>query len=116
MSRQLSGPSHVSDRPHLEDRRMATKPNPVPDNYRRITPALVVRGAAKAIEFYSEVFEATERYRFPGPGGTISHAEIQIGDSVVILEDEFPERGTKAPPADGLSLFFASAMASISLA
>ncbi|GAA2079547.1 VOC family protein [Actinomadura alba] len=81
---------------------MATKPSPIPDTYRRITPALVVRGAAKAIEFYSEVFEATERYRFPGPGGTISHAEIQIGDSVVIVEDEFPERGTKAPPADGL--------------
>jgi PhnB protein len=39
--------------------------------------------------------------RFPGPGGTIAHAEIEIGDSVVIIEDEFPERGTKAPPRDG---------------
>lgn len=81
---------------------MAATPNPIPDNYRRITTALVVRGAAKAIEFYSQVFDASERYRFPGPGDTIAHAEIQIGDSVVILEDEFPERGTKAPPPDGL--------------
>jgi PhnB protein len=81
---------------------MATKPNPIPDSYRRITPALVVRGAAKAIEFYAEVFDATERFRYPGPGDTIAHAEIQIGDSVLIVEDEFPERGTKAPPAGGL--------------
>ena len=81
---------------------MAAKPAPIPDNYRRITTCLVVRGAAKAIEFYTEVFGATERYRFPGPNGTISHAEILIGDSVVILEDEYPDRGTKAPPLDGL--------------
>ncbi len=81
---------------------MATKPNPIPDSYRRITPALIVRGGAKAIDFYSEVFEATERMRYPGPEGTITHAEIEIGDSVVIIEDEFPDRGTKAPPAGGL--------------
>ncbi len=76
-------------------------PNPIPDSYRRVTPCLVVQGAAKALEFYAEVFQATERMRFPGPGGTIAHSEIQIGDSVVIVEDEFPERGTKAPPAGG---------------
>jgi PhnB protein len=73
------------------------KPNPIPDSYRRVTPCLVVQGAAKALEFYTEVFQATERMRFPGPDGTIAHSEIQIGDSVVIVEDEFPERGTKAP-------------------
>lgn len=82
---------------------MATKPNPIPDSYPRVTPALVVRGAAKAIEFYSEVFQATERMRFPGPGDTISHAEIQIGGSVVIVEDEDPTRGTTAPPPEGLA-------------
>jgi PhnB protein len=76
-------------------------PNPIPDSYRRVTPCLVVQGAAKALEFYAEVFQATERMRFPGPGGTIAHSEIQIGDSVVIVEDEFPERGTKAPPPAG---------------
>jgi PhnB protein len=81
---------------------MTAKPNPIPDTYRRVTPCLVVRGAAKALEFYADVFGATERMRFPGPGGTVAHAEIQIGDSVVIVEDEDPQRGTTAPPAGGL--------------
>ncbi|HXT94072.1 MAG TPA: VOC family protein [Trebonia sp.] len=78
------------------------KPNPIPDSYRRITPCLTVHGAAKALEFYAAAFGATERMRFPGPGGSVAHAEIQIGDSVVIVEDEDPRRGTKAPPAAGL--------------
>jgi PhnB protein len=78
------------------------RPNPIPDSYRRVTPCLTVRGAGKALEFYAAVFGATERMRFPGPGGTIAHAEIQIGDSVVIVEDEDPQRGTQAPPSDGL--------------
>jgi PhnB protein len=82
---------------------MAAKPNPIPDNYRRVTPSLVVRGAAQALEFYADVFGATERMRFPGPGGSVAHAEIQIGDSVVIVEDEDPHRGTTAPPAGGLA-------------
>lgn len=77
-------------------------PQPIPDAYRRVTPCLVVQGAAKALEFYAEVFQAAERMRFPGPGGTIAHAEIQIGDSVVIVEDESPEMGTKAPPPGGV--------------
>jgi PhnB protein len=80
-----------------------TKPKPIPDTYRRVTPCLVVQGGAKALEFYTEVFGATERMRFPGPGGTIAHAEIQIGDSVVIVEDESPEQGSKAPPAGGVA-------------
>jgi PhnB protein len=79
-----------------------SKPNPIPDRYRRITPCLVVQGAVKALDFYGEVFGATERMRFPGPDGTIAHAEIQIGDSVLIVEDENPQRGTTAPPAGGL--------------
>ncbi len=74
----------------------------IPENYRRITPCLVVRGAAQALDFYAAVFGATERMRFPAPDGSIAHAEIQIGDSVVIVEDEDPQRGTSAPPADGL--------------
>jgi len=80
-----------------------TKPNPIPESYRRITPCLVVRGAAKALEFYAEVFGATERMRFPGPDGSVAHAEIEIGDSVLIVEDEDPRRGTTAPPPGGLS-------------
>jgi PhnB protein len=90
---------------HTERKRTMTeaaKPNPIPDTYRRITPSLIVQGAAKAMEFYAGVFGAIERMRFAGPGGTVAHAEIQIGDSVVIVEDEDPYRGTTAPPAGGL--------------
>lgn len=82
---------------------MAAKPNPIPETYRRVTPCLVVQGAAKAIDFYAEVFGATERMRFPGPGGSVAHAEIQIGDSVVIVEDESEYLETKAPPSGGLA-------------
>ena|ERR671924_608759 len=80
-----------------------TKPSPIPDRYRRVTPCLIVHGGEKALSFYREVFDATERMRFPGPGGTIAHAEIQIGDSVVMVEDEAPGRGTNAPPAAGVA-------------
>ncbi|MFF3242873.1 VOC family protein [Streptomyces sp. NPDC002870] len=76
---------------------------PIPDAYRRVTPCLVVQGAAKALEFYGEVFGATVRLRFPGPGGTVVHSEIEIGDSVVIVEDPSPYTGTEAPPAAGLA-------------
>jgi PhnB protein len=82
---------------------MATKPKPIPDTYRRVTPCLVVQGGAKALEFYAEVFGATERMRFPGPGHTVAHAEMQIGDSVVIVEDEVPEQSSKAPPPGGVA-------------
>jgi PhnB protein len=81
----------------------ASKPNPIPEAYRRVTPCLVVQGAAKAIDFYAEVFGATERMRFPGPDGSVAHAEIAIGDSVVIVEDESPYLETKAPPSGGLA-------------
>jgi PhnB protein len=78
------------------------KPNPIPDRYRRVTPALTVNGGAKALAFYAEVFGATERMRFPGPDGTVAHAEIVIGDSIIIVEEAAPYLGTQAPPADGL--------------
>lgn len=79
-----------------------TKPKPIPDTYRRVTPCLVVRGGTAALDFYAEVFGATERMRFMGPGGTVAHAEIEIGDSVIIVEDESLERGTKPPPPGGV--------------
>lgn len=79
------------------------KPNPIPDSYRRVTPCLIVQGAAKALDFYADVFGASERMRFPAPDGTIAHAEIQIGDSVIIVEEQDPRRGTTAPPAGGLA-------------
>src|SRR5688572_17500416 len=80
----------------------SSKPTPIPDNYPRVTPTLVVDGGVKALEFYTAVFDATERMRFPGPDGTIAHAEIQIGDSVVMIEDASPYQGTQAPPPDGV--------------
>jgi PhnB protein len=78
------------------------KSKPIPDRYRRVTPALVVDGAGKALEFYAAVFNATERVRFSGPHGSIAHAEIEIGDSVVMVEDASPYMGTQTPPAVGL--------------
>jgi PhnB protein len=80
-----------------------TTPAPIPADYRRVTPSLVVDGAAAAIEFYTEVFGATERMRMPGPGGTIAHAEIEIGDSVVMVDDASPAMGTSAPPQGGFA-------------
>lgn len=74
-----------------------TKPNPIPANYRRVTPSLVVKGAKEAIKFYAEVFGATERARFSAPGDIIAHAEIEIGDSVIIIEDTYPGSSTKPP-------------------
>ena len=71
----------------------------IPEGYHSITPALVCKGAARAIEFYKEVFHAKEINRMAGPGGSIGHAELQIGDSKIMLSDEFPGMAT-APGAD----------------
>jgi PhnB protein len=72
----------------------ATKP--IPDGYHTLTPYLIVDDAARAIEFYKAAFGATEVMRMPGPGGRIGHAEVRIGDSPVMLADEFPEMGAKS--------------------
>jgi PhnB protein len=73
---------------------------PIPEGYHAITPYLIVKGAAKAIEFYKHAFNATELLRMPGPGGRIMHAELKLGDSVVMLADEAPEMGYRAPAGD----------------
>jgi len=70
---------------------------PIPEGYHSITPYLIVRGAAEAIEFYKNAFGATELFRFPAPGGRIGHAEIKIGDSPIMLADEFAEMGYHGP-------------------
>ena len=74
---------------------------PIPDGYPVVSPYLVVDGAAAAIDFYTKVLGATERMRMPGPDGRIGHAELQIGDSVVMLADEFPDQGFRSPKGIG---------------
>jgi PhnB protein len=69
--------------------------NPIPQGYHSITPYLYVEGAAKALDFYGKIFGATERMRMDMPDGTVGHAEIEIGDSVVMLADA-PPRATEA--------------------
>jgi PhnB protein len=75
--------------------------NPIPDRYPRVTPYLIVDGAEAAIAFYSEVFGATERMRMPAPGGRIGHAELEIGDSMIMLADEFADMGQLSPKTIG---------------
>lgn len=70
---------------------------PVPERFHTITPHLVIDGAARAIEFYKNAFGAEEIKCMPGPGGKVMHAEIMIGDSVLMLCDEFPEFGSISP-------------------
>lgn len=74
---------------------------PVPDGYHTVTPYLVVNGGASALEFYKKVFGATELTRFDGPDGKLAHAEIRIGDSIVMLSDEFADRGFRGPQSIG---------------
>src|SRR5579859_2363407 len=76
---------------------------PIPEHYHTITPYLTVRDAARAIEFYKQAFGAKERGVMKGPDGKIMHAELQIGDSVVMLADEFPEFGSVSPESVGNS-------------
>jgi PhnB protein len=74
---------------------MATKP--IPEGYHTITPYLSVDGAEQAIEYYKKAFGAKERVRMDAPGGKIGHAELEIGDSLVMLADSFPQSSTKPP-------------------
>ncbi len=80
---------------------MATEAKAIPKGYHTITPNLVIRDAAKAIDFYKKAFGAEETMRMPGPGGKVMHAELKIGDSIVMLGDEMPEMGAKGPKAYG---------------
>ncbi len=73
----------------------------IPDGYPQVTPYLCVEGAAAAIEFYGRVLGATERMRMDGPDGTIGHAELQLGDGLVMLSDPFPGMGHASPRSLG---------------
>ena len=73
----------------------------IPDGYHAVTPYLSLRGAAAALDFYKRAFGATEILRIPGPEGTIGHAEIRIGDSPIMLADEFAEMEFLSPLSRG---------------
>ncbi len=74
---------------------------PIPDNYPQVVPYLCVDGASAAIEFYRNVFGATERMRMSEPDGTIGHAELEIGTALIMLSDEYPDLGIRAPKTIG---------------
>lgn len=74
---------------------------PIPDGYHTITPALTVKNGAEAIEFYTRALGAKELMRLPGPDGRLMHAEIQVGNSRIMLADESPEMGCRAPVTVG---------------
>jgi PhnB protein len=74
---------------------MATKP--IPEGYHTVSPYLAVDDAARAIEYYARAFGAKEVVRMDGPGGTIAHAELEVGDSRIMLSDPFPQASTQPP-------------------
>lgn len=82
---------------------MTAKVKPVPEGTHTVTPHLVIDGAAKAIDFYKKAFGAKETMRMgmPGGGDRVMHAEIKIGDSAIMLADEFPEMGYRGPTSLG---------------
>lgn len=77
---------------------------PIPDGYHNVTPYIVVQGAGQAIEFYRKAFGAEVLYKLDGPGGSVMHAEIRVGDSPIMLSDANPDWGAVAPdPSKGVS-------------
>jgi PhnB protein len=78
---------------------MAVKP--IPDGYHTVTPYLIVKDAARALEFYKKAFGAKELMRLPVPGGRIGHAEIKVGNSPIMLADEHPQMGASSPQTLG---------------
>jgi len=74
---------------------------PIPDGYPRVAPYLYIDGARSAIDFYVSVLEAEVRMTMPGPDGKVGHAELTIGDSVLMLADEFPDMGVRGPRSVG---------------
>lgn len=76
---------------------MSANVRPIPEGYHSISPALTCKDAARAIDFYKKAFGATEIMRMAGPGGSVAHAELRIGDSVIFVSDEMP--GMSAAPA-----------------
>src|SRR3954464_1679079 len=87
---------------------MSTKVNPIPEGFHSVTPYLSISGAADAIEFYKKAFNAQERFRMPGRDGkTIGHAEIVIGNSIIMMADEFPGCNVSPKTLNGSPVGFA---------
>ena len=80
---------------------MTSSVRPIPEGYHSLTPYLIVNDAAGAIGFYKQAFGATEVMRMPAAGGRVGHAEVKIGDSRIMLADEFPDMGARGPKAFG---------------
>jgi PhnB protein len=80
---------------------MSSKPKPIPEGFHAVTPYLCVSGAADALEFYKKAFGAKEIMRMADPSGKVGHAEIQIGDSIIMLADEHPEMNFRSPKTLG---------------
>jgi PhnB protein len=80
---------------------MPSNVKPIPEGYHSVTPYLIIKGAADAIEYYKKAFGATELFRMPQPDGKIGHAEIKIGDSPIMIADEFPEMNYLGPQSLG---------------
>ena len=78
-----------------------SKVKPIPEGYHTATPYLIIKNAARAIDFYKKAFGATEHMRMADPSGRVMHAEIQIGDSRIMIADEFPEMGARSPESLG---------------
>jgi PhnB protein len=79
---------------------MSNKVKPIPDGFHTLTPYLIVRGGAEAMDFYKRAFGAVERFRLPGPDGkSIAHAEMVIGNSIMMLGEESPQRAFSHSPA-----------------
>jgi len=74
---------------------------PIPDDYPRVTPYLFIDGASAAIDFYCSVLGARERMRMPGPDGTVFHAELEVGDSMIMLGEQNPDMDVRGPRAIG---------------
>ncbi len=74
---------------------------PIPEGYHTLTPYLIIKGATQALEWYKKALGAEELFRMPAPDGQIGHAEMKIGDSIIMLADEYPDLGYKSPASFG---------------
>jgi len=100
-SKAKKAPARAKAKGKAMARPAAEKVSPIPPGYHTVTPYLTVNDGAGALEFYKRAFGAREMMRMPAPNGKIGHAEIRIGDSFIMLSDEFPGTSTKAPTSLG---------------